>query len=126
MEIRLAKIFDGVNEVMAVHSPSGVAMESVFVNMNPHTSEKLIMARTAAFVAASKRGLTINEYPPNVIKKNVTGSGHASKDRIHTMVQMILKLEKERAIKPDSADALAVALCHCFASRLTKLANTAK
>jgi crossover junction endodeoxyribonuclease RuvC len=123
MENRLSTIFDGICRVVDLFKPTDIAMESVFVNMNPHTSEKLIMARTAAFIAASKSGLIVNEYPPNVIKKSITGSGHASKSRIHTMVQMILNLKQEKALSPDSADALAVAVCHCFASRFNRIAN---
>jgi crossover junction endodeoxyribonuclease RuvC len=117
LEYRLVKIFDMICEVIKQYDPTDIAMESVFVNMNPRASEKLIMARTASFLARSKMGLMVNEYTPNTVKKNVTGSGHAPKLQVYMMVQKILNLEPGIRIKSDSTDALAVAVCHSFASK---------
>jgi crossover junction endodeoxyribonuclease RuvC len=92
-------------------------MEKVFVNANPSTSEKLIMARTVAFLAAAQFGFIINEYSPNEIKKNITGSGHAGKEQVHTMIQKILgvQIQHDKTQRTqDSIDAIAVALCDAF------------
>jgi crossover junction endodeoxyribonuclease RuvC len=117
LEQRLVFIFDEVRSLLLSAVPTRVAMEEVFVNMNPQTSEKLMMARTAALIAASKSGLPIHSYGPNEIKKNVTGSGHASKEVVCTMVQRILRTPIDRSDgtkTADSVDALATALCCAF------------
>jgi crossover junction endodeoxyribonuclease RuvC len=115
LERRLSKIFEAICGLIEQYGPTHMAMESVFVNTNPRSSEKLIMARTAAFLAIAKGGLVVNEYPPSVVKKSVTGLGHASKAQVHVMVQRILRLAGgDVALTADSADALAVAICHSF------------
>jgi crossover junction endodeoxyribonuclease RuvC len=120
MEERLSFIFDAVQDLIFKFEPASIAMEEVFVNMNPKTSEKLIMARSAAFVAIAKAGFQVNEYRPNEIKKNITGLGHATKEQVHFFIQKILNitLEKDNKTKTaDSMDALAVALCCAFSRR---------
>jgi crossover junction endodeoxyribonuclease RuvC len=114
MESRISFIFDKVCDTISEFSPDAVAMEEVFVNINPKTSEKLIMARTAAFLAIVKSEFKVYSYRPNEIKKNVTGSGHASKDHVSTMVQKILRTPLLCCDAPDAVDALSVALCHAF------------
>lgn len=117
MEIRLVSIFDQVSKLILEFNPEAVSMEEVFVNMNPKTSEKLIMARTASFLAISKLGLKVNQYKPNEIKKNITGSGHASKEQVYIMIQKILGkniINDNKTKTFDSMDALAIATCHAF------------
>ncbi|MDR2458681.1 MAG: crossover junction endodeoxyribonuclease RuvC [Holosporales bacterium] len=117
LERRLVFIFDEVQRLLLSIKPTRIAIEEVFVNMNPQTSEKLMMARTAALIAASKSGLPVHSYRPNEIKKNVTGSGHASKETVCTMVQRILRTPIDRGEgtrTTDSIDALATALCCAF------------
>ena len=120
MEIRLSHIFDSVQELIQKFNPFEIAMEEVFVNINPKTSEKLIMARSAAFISAAKSGFLVNEFKPNEIKKNITGSGHAKKEQVHIMVQKILKADIKNDNKTktlDSMDALAVSLCQAFVKK---------
>ena len=113
MESRLCNIFNKVTELLNEYKPDAVAMEEVFINSNQKSSEKLIMARTASFVAVAKSGYKIQQYKPNEIKKNVTGNGHAKKEQVYIMVQKLLKVDifydnKEHTL--DSIDALAIAL----------------
>jgi crossover junction endodeoxyribonuclease RuvC len=56
------------------------------------------------------RGLLVAEYPPNLIKKSVTGTGHAEKRQIEAMIGFLLP--KARVQSADEADALAIAICH--------------
>ncbi len=117
METRLCHIFDEVSSLLDEYKPSAVAMEEVFVNKNFRSSEKLIMAQTAAFLALAKRGYTVQQYRPNEIKKNITGSGHASKKQVYTLVQKILRTNIANDSKLhtfDSFDALAIALARAF------------
>lgn len=117
LETRLVHIYDSVCELITSFKVCSVAMEEVFVNVNAKTSEKLIMARTAAFLAISKMGFKVNSFKPNEIKKNITGSGHASKEQVQFMVQKLLNIniKNDRILHTfDSMDALAIALCLAF------------
>jgi crossover junction endodeoxyribonuclease RuvC len=114
---RLLQIFEEIQTLIAEFKPNFAALEKVFINANPTSSEKLIMARTAGILSVAKAGLEINEYSPNEIKKNITGFGHANKDTVHKMVQKILNVEiinDQRNKTLDSMDAIAVALCDGF------------
>ena len=119
MEVRLCLIFDMISELLNEYKPYAVAMEEVFINKNFVSSEKLIMARTAAFIAVAKDGISIDQYRPNEIKKNITGSGHASKEQVYTMVQKILctgLINDNKSHTFDSFDALAIALTKAFST----------
>lgn len=121
MEVKLCYIFDEVSKLLDEYKPSAVAMEEVFVNNNCKSSEKLIMARTVAFLALAKREYTVNQYTPNKIKKNITGSGHASKEQVYTFVRRILKIDiinDKKLHTFDSFDALAIALSLAFHCKL--------
>lgn len=120
LEIRLKFVYGKISELIELYKPDAIAMEEVFINTNPESSKKLIMARTAALLACCNNDLHINEFTPNTIKKNITGNGHASKPQIHTMVQKILRITINKdgiKVTHDSLDALAVAICYAFFSK---------
>lgn len=116
MGLRLNHIYDSICDLISSFKADFVAMEEVFVNTNAKTSEKLIMARTAAFLAISKSGFDVNSFKPNEIKKNITGSGHAPKEQVQFMVKKLLNINItiDNFHTLDSMDALAVALCYVF------------
>lgn len=116
MEMRLVSIFEAVTQLIEKFVPDDVAMEEVFVNKNPMSSEKLIMARTASFLAIAWSGHNVKQFKPNEIKKNITGSGHAAKEQVYVMIQKILKtsIQNDAYHTLDSMDALAVATCFAF------------
>ena len=118
MESRLVTIYDSIRDLAASFKVDIASMEEVFVNTNVKSSEKLIMARTAAFLALAKTGLNVASYRPNEIKKNITGSGHAGKEQVQLMVQKLLNIniQKDKNHTFDSMDALAIALCGAFFS----------
>jgi crossover junction endodeoxyribonuclease RuvC len=107
---RLVMLHEGVGEVLKSYSPDEAAVEETFVNRNPTSTLKLGQARGAIMLAPALMGLRVAEYPPNLIKKTVVGTGHAAKDQIDLMVRMLLP-GADPAIA-DAADALAVAICH--------------
>jgi crossover junction endodeoxyribonuclease RuvC len=107
---RLVQIFDGLQQVIAEWTPDEAAVEETFVNKNPVSTLKLGMARGVVLLAPAKAGLPVFEYPANLIKKSVVGSGHADKAQVEAMVRMLLPTAQMN--RADAADALAVAICH--------------
>ncbi len=107
---RLCFIHDGLVGVLAEFSPDEAAVEATFVNRDAAATLKLGQARGVAMLVPARAGLAVAEYAPNAVKKTVVGAGHAEKRQIRVMVAMLLP----RAVfdSDDSADALAVAICH--------------
>ncbi len=107
---RLVQIYDGLARVIDRYRPDETAVEETFVNRNPMSTLKLGQARGVVLLAAARAGLVVAEYSPNLIKKTVVGTGHATKHQIQAMVGVLLP---GCAIAgADAADALAVAICH--------------
>jgi crossover junction endodeoxyribonuclease RuvC len=107
---RLKAILSGLREVITSYRPSQVAVEKVFVNVNPQSTLLLGQARGAAICAAVIEGLSVAEYTALQVKQSVVGNGHAKKEQVQQMVKRLLRLPGEPG--PDSADALACAICH--------------
>jgi len=107
---RLKTILDGLAEVIVACSPDQVALEKVFVNINPQSTLSLGQARGTAICAAVMRDLPVSEYTALQVKQAVVGNGHAKKEQVQEMVRRLLKLEGNPS--PDAADALACAICH--------------
>jgi crossover junction endodeoxyribonuclease RuvC len=107
---RLRALYQGLIEVLARFSPQEAAVEETFVNKDARATLKLGQARGMALLAPAQKGLRIAEYPPNVVKKTVTGTGHGEKRQIAAMIGFLLP--KARFDSADEADALAIAICH--------------
>jgi crossover junction endodeoxyribonuclease RuvC len=107
---RLRQIYEGLIAVIASFRPQEAAVEETFVNKDARATLKLGQARGMALLAPAQQGLRVAEYPPNVIKKTVTGTGHGEKRQIAAMVGFLLP--KARFESTDEADALAIAICH--------------
>lgn len=107
---RLKAILDSLCEVIARHAPHQVAVEKVFVNVNPQSTLLLGQARGAAICAAVSRGLPVAEYTALQVKQAVVGNGHAAKEQVQEMVRRLLSLPGDPSA--DAADALACAICH--------------
>ena len=107
---RLKVILNSLGEVIALHQPQQIAVEKVFVNVNPQSTLMLGQARGAAICAAVLANLPVAEYTALQVKQAVVGNGHAKKEQVQQMVQRLLKLSGIPS--PDAADALACAICH--------------
>ncbi|OYV80107.1 MAG: crossover junction endodeoxyribonuclease RuvC [Ferrovum sp. 37-45-19] len=107
---RLKMIFEGVCEVIDRYQPEQVAIENVFVNINPKSTLLLGQARGVAIAAAVHKQLPVAEYTALQIKQGVVGYGHAQKAQIQNMVMRLLQLPTPPATDP--ADALACAIRH--------------
>jgi crossover junction endodeoxyribonuclease RuvC len=107
---RLSTILGGLAEVIAGYAPLEVAVEEVFVNVNPKSTLLLGQARGACISAAVLAELPVSEYTAMQVKQAVVGNGHARKEQVQEMVKRLLRLAA--APSADAADALACAICH--------------
>ena len=111
IEKRLAEIYDGMTELLERHRPDCVAIEELFFNSNSTTAIDVAMARGVVLLTAYKKGVDVYEYTPLEVKSSVVGYGRAEKQQVQYMVKLMLDL-KETPKPDDTADALALALCH--------------
>jgi len=114
LPVRLGVIVRDLAYVIAEARPTEVAVEKVFVNINPHSTLLLGQARGAAIAAAVLAGLPVTEYTAGQVKQAVVGAGRAQKAQVQEMVRRLLALPGIPAA--DAADALAAAICHAHAS----------
>jgi len=107
---RLNHILCGLGEIIDGWLPEQIAVEKVFVNVNPQSTLLLGQARGAAICAAVSRKLPVSEYTALQVKQAVVGNGHARKEQVQEMVRRLLALPGNPSA--DAADALACAICH--------------
>lgn len=112
---RLKVLLEGVREVVDTYAPETVAVEKVFVNVNPGSTLLLGQARGAVICGAVSCDLPVAEYTALQIKQAVVGYGKAAKEQVQHMVQRLLSLDALPGA--DAADALACAICHAYSSR---------
>lgn len=123
-EDRLLAIYRGLSTVIKTYHPEEAALEELFFNTNQKTGIIVAEARGVLVLACRENDLPISEYTPLQIKDSVTGYGRADKHQIIQMVTMFLAL-REPPKPDDTADALAVAICHAHSgkSRLAEFYN---
>ena len=120
---RIRTILEGLSQLIAEIRPHQVAVEKVFVNVNPQSTLLLGQARGAAICAAVIGNLPVAEYTALQVKQAVVGNGHARKEQVQEMVRRLLRLPGDPS--PDAADALACAICHAHGGQgLGKLATS--
>jgi crossover junction endodeoxyribonuclease RuvC len=107
---RLRELHLGLAAIIREHEPKEAAVEETYVNRDPQSALKLGQARGIALAVPALAGLPVAEYAANLIKKTVTGSGHAEKAQIALMVRNLLP--GSGAQGADAADALAAAITH--------------
>ena len=108
---RFKSIYDDICEVMERTKPDFMAIEELFFNSNQKTAINVAQARGVILLAAMNRGIQIFEYTPLQVKQAVAGYGRAEKKQIQQMVKLLLGL-KEVPKPDDTADAVAIAICH--------------
>lgn len=112
MAARLYELFVGLCRVIEQFSPDVVAIENIFVHINPRSALFLGQSRGALMCAAVSQQKTVYEYTALQIKKSVVGYGHAQKNQVRYMMQQLLQLPALPGT--DAADALACAVCHAY------------
>ena len=109
VEKRLEMVYDDT------YKPDCMACEELFFNTNQKTAIAVAEARGVILLAAMKKNIDFFEYTPLQVKQSVVGYGRAEKKQVMEMVKMFLHLEKVPRLD-DTADALALAICHAHAS----------
>lgn len=108
---RLELIYDELELVIMKTKPQVAAIERLYFQNNQKTAIDVAQARGVIMLALQKSKLPVFEYTPLQIKTALTGYGRAKKPQMMEIVRRHLGL-KEVPKPDDTADALAVALCH--------------
>ncbi|MBI2698813.1 MAG: crossover junction endodeoxyribonuclease RuvC [Mycobacterium sp.] len=110
---RLLAISDAVDHWLDTHHPDVLAIERVFSQLNVTTVMGTAQAGGVIALAAAKRDIDVHFHTPSEVKAAVTGNGNADKAQVTAMVTRILALQA-KPTPADAADALALAICHCW------------
>lgn len=108
---RLRTIYEDICQILDIYKPESLAIEKLYFQNNQKTAIDVAEARGVILLAATQRNLLIREYTPLEVKKSITGYGQAVKKQVQEMTKRVLHLPE--IPKPDdTADALAIAVCH--------------
>ena len=110
---RLLALAEDIDRWLAEYRPDSVAVERVFSQHNVRTVMGTAQAGAVAVVCAARRGLPVALHTPSEVKAAVTGSGRAGKDQVTAMVMRLLRMDAPPR-PADTADALALAICHLW------------
>lgn len=112
---RLEYIYDELYSILNRCRPDALAIERLYFQTNQKTAIKVAQARGVTLLAAQKLKIPVFEYTPLQVKTAVTGYGKAKKPQVTEMTRRLLNLDE--VPKPDdTADALAIAICHAQAA----------
>ena len=112
---RLCEIYNNLKKILTIYRPNVAVIENVFYSKDFRAAVKIGEARAVAMLAATELAIPIEEYPPARVKEAICGNGRAHKSQVQFMVKQLLRLKELPS--PDSADALAIAMCHFHTTR---------
>jgi crossover junction endodeoxyribonuclease RuvC len=111
---RVHEIHAGVADVIECLKPDVLAIEELYSHYErPTTAILMGHARGVIILAAAEANIPVEHYAATNIKKTLTGNGRAAKWQIQEAIKRELGLPTLPE-PPDVADALAIALCHCY------------
>ena len=124
VEDRLSQIYDRLSEIIEKYKPDAISVEELFWNTNVTTGIVVAEARGVILLCAKMHGVPIYEYTPMQVKLAVCGYGKATKRQVMDMTKRLLHMQ-EVAKPDDTADAIAIAICHAHtgASAIGKYYN---
>jgi crossover junction endodeoxyribonuclease RuvC len=113
LDDRLLSLHSEITQWVQRYLPDVVAVERVFSQHNVRTVMGTAQAAGIALLVAAQNNIPVFMHTPSEVKAAVTGSGRANKSQVSEMVKRLLNLQE--IPKPaDSADALALAICHIW------------
>ncbi len=107
---RLAFLHEEIEKLIFMFKPHTAAVEETFVNKNPKSTLLLGQARGVVLMTVADNDVHLEEYSANKVKKTVVGAGHAGKEQMLAMINILLPHVDIKG--EDAADALAIAICH--------------
>lgn len=108
---RFQSIHQDLNEIIEKYHPDAMAIEELFFNSNRTTAINVAQARGVLILSALNHNVPVFEYTPLQVKQAVAGYGRAEKQQVQQMTKILLNLSA--VPRPDdTADALAIAICH--------------
>lgn len=110
LHYRLRTIYESLIEIIRTYRPGDIVVERIFFAKGPKAALHLGHARGVILLAAASEDVPLHEFSALEVKKSVVGYGRAEKTQVQEMVKMILGIRG--TLYPDSADALALALCY--------------
>ena len=117
-EYRLLTIEQGIEQWVTKVRPDAIAVERVFAQHNLSTVTGASQAAGIAILIAARHSIPVTLHTPSEVKAAITGSGRADKAQVGELVRRVLNLDE--VPKPaDSADALALAICHLWRGTAT-------
>lgn len=109
--LRLEKIYTEMTQLLERTKPEAMAIEQLFFTTNQKTGIDVAQARGVILLSAQMAGIPTYQYTPLQVKSGVVGYGQAVKNQVMEMTKRLLGLKA--VPKPDdTADALAIAICH--------------
>ncbi|MCD8048470.1 MAG: crossover junction endodeoxyribonuclease RuvC [Clostridia bacterium] len=121
LENRIEIIYNEIVRLIDEYRPDALAAEELFFNNNAKTAFAVGQARGVILLAAKQKGVSFFEYTPLQVKQALTGYGRADKQQMQHMVKSFLGLS-EVPRPDDTADALAIAICHGNSVKFNNLA----
>lgn len=117
---RLKFIYMEMENIIREFKPQDMAIEELFFNKNVKTAITVAQARGVEILSGINNGLSVYEYTPLQVKQGIVGYGRADKFQVQQSVKNLLRLD--HIPKPDdTADAIAIAICHCFSNKFKDL-----
>lgn len=112
---RLNCVYEDLSWLLDKYKPDAMSIEKLFFNTNKKTAVNVAQARGVILLAAQRNSVECFEYTPLQVKQSVVGYGQAEKKQVQEMTKHLLNLSA--VPKPDdTADALAMAICHAHCS----------
>lgn len=112
LAFRLGDLAKSLEKLLEQYNIDTLVLENIFLDKNIKTAFALGQVRGVclSMLAKRKANTDILEYSPTYIKKQITGYGHCSKEKLQEFLSKTYNLDFTDMLL-DASDAVAVALC---------------
>lgn len=109
LPVRLVELHEAVRTLIEETKPDRIGVEQLFAHYkHPRTAILMGHARGVILLAGAQNSIEVTNLPSTLVKKAITGNGHASKQQVQRAVASLCHLAKPPE-PPDVADAIAIA-----------------
>lgn len=107
LDERLITLGQEFKQLLIIHKPDLVGIETLFFNKNVKTAIGVAQARGIIMFLAREAGAAVREFGPQEIKIAITGYGKSDKNAVIDMVKRLVRNAPEKALD-DEYDAIAI------------------